>query len=283
MRPHERHERILKRVSETGRVDIDALSAELGVSVVTARRDLALLEADGAVRRVYGGATRISSGSYEPPFAVRAKLRTTAKREIASAVAGLVDDGQTVVLDAGSTGIAIAEQLANRQITVCTPSLRVAAALVSSGSVRLMVTGGMVRPGEQSLVGSAAGRMLEDYHFDLYIMTVSGADANNGFTEWHPDDADVKRSALKAASRCIVACDSTKIGQKAFARICGLAAAELLVTDSAITDEQRSALEARGLEVRVTATPATPASSAALEPFGEDGGPGADDHEEVGL
>lgn len=251
MRPNERHERILQRMSESGRVEIDALSAELGVSAMTMRRDLALLEADGALRRVYGGATRISSGSYEPPFALRSKLHVAAKQQIAVAVAGLIDDGQTVILDAGTTGVAIAEQLSNRQITVCTPSIRVATTLVSSGSVRLMVTGGMVRPGEQSLVGSAAGRMLEDYHFDLYIMTVSGADVDEGFTEWQPDDAAVKRTALRAASRCVVACDSSKIGRTAFARICGLSAAELLVTDSAITYEQRSALEARGLEVRI--------------------------------
>jgi DeoR/GlpR family transcriptional regulator of sugar metabolism len=232
-------------------VEVDTLSAELGVSPMTMRRDLALLEADGAIRRVYGGATRISSGSYEPPFALRAKLHVPAKRQIASLVAGLVDDGQAVILDAGTTGVAIAEQLSHRQITVCTPSLRVAAALAASSSVRLMVTGGMVRPGEQSLVGPATGRMLEDFHFDLYIMTVSAAHADQGFTEWHPDDAAVKRAAIGAASHCIVACDASKLGRTAFARICALNAVDLLVTDMAVTEEQRSALEARGLEVRV--------------------------------
>jgi DeoR/GlpR family transcriptional regulator of sugar metabolism len=251
MRPNERHERILQRVTELGRVDIDELSTELGVSAMTTRRDLALLEADGVVRRVHGGARRVSSGSYEPPFPVRAKLHMAAKRSIALTIAGLVDDGQTVMLDAGTTGITIAECLLDRHITVCTPSVRVAGVLASSPSVRLMVTGGMVRPVEQSLVGPAATRMLEDYHFDLYIMTVSGADAEQGFTEWHPDDAAVKRSALRASSRCLVACDASKIGHAAFARICGLDAAELLVTDIAITDDQRAALEARGLEVRV--------------------------------
>jgi DeoR/GlpR family transcriptional regulator of sugar metabolism len=114
-----------------------------------------------------------------------------------------------------------------------------------------MVTGGMVRPGEQSLVGPETGRMLEDYHFDLYIMTVSAAHADHGFTEWHPDDAAVKRTALGASSRCIVACDANKIGRTAFARISALNAADLIVTDPAITDEQRSALEAHGLEVRI--------------------------------
>ena len=251
MRPEERHERILEMVTENGRVYIDDLSAELGVSAMTTRRDLALLEADGALRRFYGGATRISSGSYEPPFAARSKLHQPAKHQIASAVAELVDDGQTVILDAGTTGIAIAEHLSGRHITICTPSLRVAAALVSSSSVRLMITGGMVRPGEQSLVGPSAARVLEDYHFDLYIMTASGVHVDHGFTEWHPEDAAVKRTALGAASRCIAACDASKIGHTAFARVCALGAPELLVTDHGITEEQNAALEARGLEVRI--------------------------------
>jgi DeoR/GlpR family transcriptional regulator of sugar metabolism len=80
---------------------------------------------------------------------------------------------------------------------------------------------------------------------------VSAAHADQGFTEWHPDDAAVKRTALGASSHCIVACDAHKIGRTAFARICALSAADLLVTDAAITDEQRSTLEARGLEVRI--------------------------------
>jgi len=203
-----------------------------------------------------------SSGGYEPPFAVRAKLQLPAKRQIARTIASLVDDGQAIILDAGTTGVAIAEHLSHRQITVCTPSLRIAAALVSSASVRLMVTGGMVRPGEQSLVGPETARKLEDYHFDLYIMTVSAAHADHGFTEWHPDDAAVKRTALGASSRCIVACDANKIGRTAFARICALNAADLLVTDAAITEEQCSAFEAHGLEVQIAGLGATDAPAA---------------------
>jgi len=252
MRPEERHQRILQMVTENGRVDIDVVSAELGVSAMTTRRDLALLEADGALRRVYGGATRVNSGSYEPPFPVRAKLHAPAKQQIGAAVAALVDDGQTVILDGGTTAMAVAEHLACRHITVCTPSLRVAGVLVSSATVRLMITGGMVRLGEQSLVGPAASSMLEDYHFDLYIMTVSALDVDQGFTEWHPEDAAVKRTALASSSRCIVACDSSKIGRTAFARVCPLSSAQLLVTDSRIADEQRAALEAHGLQVVTT-------------------------------
>jgi DeoR/GlpR family transcriptional regulator of sugar metabolism len=253
MHPEERHERILAIVTEAGRVDVDGLCEELGVSPMTVRRDLAMLEAEGAVRRVYRGATKVNSGSYEPPFAVRTRAHAAAKRRIAAAVRDLIDDGQTVILDAGTTGVAIAEQLAERYITVCTPSLRVAATLVSS-SVRLLLTGGILRPGEQSLVGPAAVRMLEDHHFDLYVMTASGIHVDHGFTEWNSEDAAVKRAALRVASNCIAACDASKIGHTAFARICGLEAVGLLVTDAAASDEQRTALAAAGLEVRIAAS-----------------------------
>lgn len=258
MRPEERHQRILELVTEDGTVDVERLSTELGVSAITIRRDLSLLEADGALRRVYRGATRMTSGSYEPPYPVRSKLHVAAKRQVAAKVAELVDDGQTIILDAGTTGVAIAEELVDRQVTVCAPSLRVAQELVSSPSVRLIMTGGIVRPGEQSLVGSAAVRTLQDHHFDLYIMTTSGVHVDHGFTEWNPEDADVKRAALRVATRCIAACDSSKVGRTAFARICDLDAVEMLVTDQALDEAQRTALEAKGLNICIA--PAGPAS-----------------------
>jgi DeoR family transcriptional regulator of aga operon len=113
-----------------------------------------------------------------------------------------------------------------------------------------MVTGGMVRPGEQSLVGPETARKL-----------LSAAHADHGFTEWHPDDAAVKRTALGASSRCIVACDANKIGRTAFARICALNAADLLVTDAAIPAELCSAFEAHGLEVQIAGLGTTDAAA----------------------
>lgn len=257
MGPAERQERILEVLTEDGSVDVAQLSAQLGVSPITVRRDLSMLEASGALRRVYRGATRMNSASYEPPFPVRSRRHVSAKRQIAAAVRELVEEGQTVVLDAGTTGAAIAERLVDRHLTICSPSLRVAQVLASSPSVRLIMTGGIVRPGEQSLVGSAAVRTLQDHHFDLYVMTVSGAHAEHGFTEWNPEDAEVKRAALRAASRCIVTCDSSKIGHTAFARICDVHAVEMLVTDDRLAEEQLNGFREKGLNVYIA--PSEPA------------------------
>jgi DeoR/GlpR family transcriptional regulator of sugar metabolism len=182
----------------------------------------------------------MTSASYEPPFPARSVINSAAKSKIAQKIAAMIDDRQTVILDAGSTGVAIAEHLVERDLTICTPSLRVANALVDSPSIRLMVTGGMVRAHELSLIGPTATSIFEMYHFDVYVMTVSALDCVNGLTEWNTDDAAVKRAAMASAGRIIVACDSSKFGQTAFARICGIDAVDHIVTDDNLAANVRT-------------------------------------------
>ena len=247
----ERQRAILEAIQARGKVTTADLSQRFGVSEMTVRRDIFQLDQDGALRRVHGGAVRSGSGSFEPPFALRSRLHAEAKRNIASDVAAALTDGQTVILDGGTTGVAIAEALAGRDLTVCTMSMRVAEVLSASPGGQVMLTGGTIRPGELSLVGAAAARTLDDHRFDVYVMTVSGADAEAGLTEWNTEDAAVKRAALAASARCIVACDSSKFGQVAFARICPLSAADLFVTDAGLSPEQRSSVLTTGIELHV--------------------------------
>lgn len=247
----DRYQAILRVVAARGRVTIAELTRQLQVSEMTIRRDLAALDADGAIRRVRGGALPVASGSYEPPFAARAKLNSAAKRDIAAATSKLISDGETVILDGGSTGAAIAEELMGRDITVCTPSLRVADVLSGSSTVRVMIPGGIVRPGERTLIGPAALRIFEDHRFDVYVMTVSGVHITAGMTEWNLDDAAVKRAALTAASRCIVAADASKFGKTAFGRICQVEQADVIVADAAIAAGQRTAFAAADVELRI--------------------------------
>jgi len=247
----DRYQAILQLVAARGRVSITELTRQLRVSEMTIRRDLAALDAEGAVRRVRGGALPVASGSYEPPFAARAKLNSAAKRDIALLASKLISDGETVILDGGTTGAAIAQELMGRDITVCTPSLRVADVLSGSSTVRLMIPGGIVRPGERSLIGPPALRIFDEHQFDVYVMTVSGLHITAGMTEWNLDDAAVKRAALAAANRCIVACDSTKFGKTAFGRICQVEQADVIITDAAIPAGQRTAFTAADVELRI--------------------------------
>ena len=242
--PQERQQAIIELVTERGRLSIADLTQHLGVSEMTIRRDLALLDSEGTIRRIHGGALPVVSGSYEPPFGVRTKLKAAAKQEIAALVGSRIGDGETVILDGGTTAAAIAEVLLNRNISICTLSLRVADVLTASTAVRLMIAGGIVRPDERSLIGPAALRIFEDHRFDVYIMTASGIHISAGITEWNLDDTAVKRAALRAANRCIVACDASKFGKTAFGRICGVEEVDTIVTDSAIDPRQQSAFGA---------------------------------------
>jgi len=249
MQAEERREVILETLLSRGRVEIAALSERLSVSEMTIRRDLAALEGDGVLRRVHGGATRVLSGTYEPPFAVRARLRQGAKDAIAKAVAAQVADGETLILDGGTTGLAVASALANRVITVCPLSLRVVNVLTEGGTVRLLVPGGFVRPQEQSFVGQPVIQSLEAHVFDSYVMTVSGATIATGLTEWNSEDAAVKRAALQNARRCILACDSSKFAESAFTKVAPLSAPDVVITDGGVPDDTRAHLLDAGVQL----------------------------------
>jgi DeoR/GlpR family transcriptional regulator of sugar metabolism len=246
MHAEERQQTILQLLAARGRVSIADLSARFSVSEMTIRRDLGQLESDGLLRRTHGGAVGTQSGSFEPPFALRARLNVAAKKAIAASVARLIPDGQTLILDGGSTGTVIAEAIVGRNLTVCTLNLRVAQVLASSVETTVMLPGGFIRHGELSLVGPAAERTLFDHRFDTYVMTVSAIDVTAGLTEWNVYDAAVKRASLVSSARCIVACDSSKFGQTAFARIAGLDQVDLIVTDSGLDAEQREAVQVGG-------------------------------------
>jgi DeoR/GlpR family transcriptional regulator of sugar metabolism len=262
----DRYALILESLMTEGHVETSTLTQTLGVSEMTIRRDLMRLESDGALRRVRGGATRTLNGSYEPPFAVRTRLRAAQKEAIARAVVSHILDGETIVLDGGTTAIAIAEQLLTKLTTVCPLSLRAAAILIDSGTARVLAPGGFLRPDEHTFIGNEAVEAISNHQFDTFIMTASGISTHAGYTEWNEDDAAVKRAALASSARCIVACDSSKFGQAAFARVGAIAEAELIITDDGVDPVLRRELEELGTRVEVA-----PTLSAAPEPVGVSG------------
>jgi DeoR/GlpR family transcriptional regulator of sugar metabolism len=251
MNTEERLAFILERLSFQRSVETADLTQELGVSEMTIRRDLARLETDGALRRVRGGATRVGGGSYEPPFLVRTRLRSEQKDLIGQAVAEQVFDGETVVLDGGTTGFAVAQHLLDKVVTVCPLSLRSAGVLVESPTIRLLLPGGYVRAGEQSVIGPETVQALEQHVYDVFILTASGVTTRTGVSEWNEDDANVKRAAVASSRRRILACDSSKFGQTAFSRVTSLDQVDLVVTDDGIPDEMRAELDELGVELVV--------------------------------
>jgi DeoR/GlpR family transcriptional regulator of sugar metabolism len=164
----------------------------------------------------------------------------------------LLHDGETVVLDAGTTTLAVARALRGRRnLRILALSLHIADVLADEPGLTIMIGGGTVRPGERSLIGSLAERPFADLSFDTVVLTVGGVDVDNGVTEYNVDDAAVKRAAFASSRRRIVVADASKLGRTAFARICPIDRLDVLVTDQGAAGDVIEGFRAAGVEVVV--------------------------------
>jgi DeoR/GlpR family transcriptional regulator of sugar metabolism len=243
---------VLELLQSTGEVSVADLSRRAAISEMTVRRDLDALQRDGIITRLHGKAISAVSRSHEPPYALRAQRNVEAKVRIGRLAASLLSSGETVILDVGTTVLEVARALLDGpSLTVLTPSLRIAQVLADEPRIRLMLTGGLLRAGESSLISDLAERAFQEFRFDTFMIGVGGLDVEAGLTEFNLDDARVKRSALTSVRRCIVLADATKLGQIAFAKICPLDRVDVLVTDPRASAEAMDAIRSTGVEVLV--------------------------------
>lgn len=244
----ERRRRIRDLVQEQGEVDFASLAGRFQVSEMTVRRDVDVLEVEGLVRKVMGGA--IATGKVaEPTFESRMGAESVGKEHIGETVANLLHHKESVILDSGSTALAVARAIRGRrlELTVVTPSVLVAVELADEPGTTVVLTGGAVRPGELSLIGDDAVSALRRYNCDTFVMGVSGVDAERGYSDYHRDESAVKRAAIESADRLIVVVDRTKLGRAHLAQVAPLSAADLLVTDAAPDSAVIRAAEAAGV------------------------------------
>jgi DeoR/GlpR family transcriptional regulator of sugar metabolism len=233
-----------------GRVTVAELSDATGVSAMTARRDFEALERQGALRRFHGGAAPVASRGYEPPFALRAGEQAEAKERLAARAAQLVAPGEVVMIDSGTTALAVARAVARvDQVTIVTPNVRAAEIAQGAPGVRVILTGGTVRPGELSLVGDLAVRTFEVMHCDAAFLGVAGIDAEAGATEYSLEDTSVKRAAIRTARRTVIVADASKLGVIAVAQVCPIAEVDVLVTEASGAGPALDAIRATGTEV----------------------------------
>jgi len=240
---------IVNMLEARGRVSVAELSRLSKVSDMTIRRDLEALEREGVLRRTRGGAVSAISLSYEPPYIIRKDSNASAKSRIAQRASELLNEGETAILDVGTTAVAIAKALKGRvNLTVLTSNLWAAAILADEPGIVLMVTGGTTRARERSLVGSLATRAFGELVFDVFFLGVAGVHPEFGVTDYNMQEAEVKREAIRAAQRRIVVADSSKLGKVAFAKICGLDQIDMIITDSQ-APEEIAALKSEGIDM----------------------------------
>jgi DeoR family transcriptional regulator, aga operon transcriptional repressor len=219
-------------------VRVTDAAAELGVSEVTLRGDLAALEAAGALVRVHGGA--IALGAAEPTLESSLGRDAAAKASIGRAAAGLVRSGQSVYVDAGSTAMALAVALVDRvdlhDVVVVTPGLTIALALEAAvPRFTVLVTGGTLRPLQHSLVNPFAAPMLDALHLDLAFIGCNGVHVDAGVTNLNLPEAEIKTRVMGRARSSVVLADATKLGRVELAVIAPLSGFDALITDGDLT------------------------------------------------
>ncbi|WAZ26067.1 DeoR/GlpR family DNA-binding transcription regulator [Streptomyces cinnabarinus] len=247
----DRHAMIAQAVRESGSSTVQELAALTGASEMTIRRDLDALAAQGVLERVRGGARTLLLRGEEPPFALRAHKAVDAKRRIAAEVSALIADGETVLLDSGTTCLEIAHLLRRRPVTVMALSLQAVHVLAEvPAPVKLMVPGGQPRAAEGALTGPLTLASLAALRFDTAVMGCCGLSAAEGLTAYDLDDAAVKKAAIASARRVVLATDGSKLGHTAYAYVGPSTLLHTLVTDASAPKDEVTALEATGVVVQ---------------------------------
>ncbi len=248
----ERQDQICAYLQQSQRASVEELVAHFAISPATARRDLEALEQQGKVRRVHGGAVARQSSPPEAPVLERSNEQSEAKERIGRAAAGLVQDGETVFLSSGTTVLAVAAHLRQRQrLTVITNSLPALNALAGAPGVTLICLGGELRHAELSLIGPLTEQALANLSADRVIFGVRGIHLSEGLTNAYLQESVTDRALLRLGRQVTIVADHTKLGAVATVRVAPLSAMHTLVTDLQAPAAFLDALRARGIQVLV--------------------------------
>jgi DeoR family transcriptional regulator, fructose operon transcriptional repressor len=246
----DRHRLIAQAVKDSGSATVLELAELTGASEMTIRRDLDTLAAQGVLERFHGGARTLLLRGQEPPFALRAHEAADAKRKIAAEASRLIADGETVLLDSGTTCLEAARLLHGRPVTVMPLSLQAIHLLSDAPApTTLIVPGGRPRHGEGALTGSLTLASLAELRFDTAIIGCCGLSAAEGLTAYDLDDAAVKKAVIASARRVIAVADGSKLGRTAHAHVGASALVRTLVTDTTAPADEVAALEEAGTVV----------------------------------
>lgn len=247
-----RRSKILEWLREEGSARVRDLAQAFSVSEVTVRQDLEKLETDGHVIREHGGAFLKSVRQQVRAMALQHLDNMDAKRKIGRAAAALVSDGETIILDSGSTTTEIAANiLGHRDMTVITNALNIALMLGAEPGFDVHMSGGHFKAPTLSLSGERSADYFRGLFVRKLFLATAAIDLEAGLTYPALSDIAVKRAMIAAAETVILAADSSKIGARSFSALGGLELIHTLVTDSGIRDEDRAAIEAAGVRVIV--------------------------------
>jgi DeoR family fructose operon transcriptional repressor len=248
-----RRKRLMELITNQGFATLEELVRGLGVSESTVRRDLEALDAAGSIRRTHGGAVVPGEGRAMPALEDRSTTAQDEKRAIGQAAAALVEDGDTILLDGGTTTLEVARALAHRPVQVVTNSLPIAQLLTASKDIDLILVGGYVYPRTGVAMGPLATATLQGIRVRHAILGAGGIVADGVYNS-NGLLVETEREMMACAQDVMIVADRSKFGRISLSWLCGFDAIRRIVTDPGLPDEYRSLLTAAGVQIKI-ATP----------------------------
>jgi DeoR family transcriptional regulator of aga operon len=249
----ERHEVILNKLKDSGKVSVQNLSDELSVSEVTIRKDLQMLEDKNLLFRTHGGATQSNPYTSDRHVDEKAKIQADEKAAIAREAVKLIGDNDSIILASGTTILALAREInPKNHLNVITSALDVSLTLSQRENVDITQLGGQLRPSSNSVVGKYSESFLDNITCGILFLGVDGIDLEFGITTSNLLEASLNQRCIDVAQYTVVLADSTKIGKRGFSRICTLDKVQHIVTDDGIAPETVRNLEESGVRVTIS-------------------------------
>lgn len=245
----ERQEKIAEILKSKSSIKVNELSDAFNVSESTIRRDLQYMEEMGLLTRTHGGAVSVKKTNFEPTFKEKKDEKQDEKSIIGSIAASMIEDGDTIILDSGTTTFEIARHLTAKNITVITNSIDIASELSTKDDINLIVAGGSFRLTTRAIVGHITESIFNNFRVDKAFIGANGISVEEGITTPNFTEAQTKKAMMNVANKVIVVADSSKFNQVSFSVICPIRAVTAIITSSDLDKAVIKEFEESGVEV----------------------------------
>lgn len=248
----ERKKTILEQLMKEEKVQVFLLSEQLSVSPETIRRDLDRLDKEGMLKKVYGGAVKARTESWEPPFIQRTQINHTEKESIGKLAASLVKEGETIMIDNGTTTIEVIRYLRDRSdVTIVTHSVPALLLAMEMFKGRIVFAGGEIDVHLQSAGGALTERVLQQFKVHKAFISVGGISLVDGITDYDLKEVSISRKMMERAEEVIVLADHSKLGISTFAQIASLQEVSMIITDQHCSTEWVEHLKEKNVEILI--------------------------------
>ena len=248
----ERRNKIIELLKDSGQVTVVELNKILNVSGVTVRKDLQYLDDKGLLIRTHGGDMKNDYLVLDQNFDEKGKKFSDEKRKIGVKAAEMIENGDTLIMDAGTTVMQVAKNLLNkRNLIVLTPAINIALELMRNPDIQIILLGGPLRKSSGAVIGSYAEKMIREHFCSKLFLAADGFDPSFGVTTTNTQEANLNKLMIESAQQTFVVIDSSKFGRRGLSRICGIEDIDIIITDSNITDSMRIKLENNNIRVIV--------------------------------